>query len=109
MGGGVAVLKSEREVLESERDILEVFVPRPLSVFSAVGVFAPPPTTLPKSKVPPGVLGVFDAPNDANAPVPRPNALDAPVGEAREVEGDMVLKGFLVLWDEPSPCLLPRE
>ena len=108
MGGGVAVLESEREVFESEREVFESFVPRSLSVFSAVGVFAPIPTTLPKSKAPPGVLEVFAAPKDANAPDPRPNALDAPaVGEARELEGDMALKGFLVLWDELSPCLLP--
>ena len=85
-------------------------MPRSLSDFSARGIFVPPPTTLPKSKTPPGVFGVFAEPKDANAPDPRPNALDAPVvGEATEVEveGGMALKGFLVLWDELSPCLLP--
>ena len=95
-------------VFESEREAFESFAPRSLSDFSAEGVFALPPTTLPKSKAPPGVFGVFTEPKDANAPDPRPNALDAPVvGEAREAEGDMALKGFLVLCDELSPCLLP--
>jgi hypothetical protein len=103
----VAVFGSEREVLESEREVFESFVPRSLSDFSAVGVLAPPPTTLPKSNPPPGVFGVFAEPKDANAPDPSPNALDAPaVGEA-SAEGDMALNGFLVLWDELSPCLLP--
>ena len=83
-------------------------MPRSLSDFSIVGVLVPPPIILPKSKAPPGVFGVLAEPKDANAPDPRPNALDAPtVGEARVVEGDMALKGFLVLWEELSPCLLP--
>lgn len=65
--------------------------------------------TLPKSSTPPGVFGVFEDPKEANAPVPKPNALDAPVGEATEVvDGDMELKGFLLLWEEVSPCRLPR-
>lgn len=76
-------------------------------VFSAVGVFDPP--TALKSKALPGVFrGVFADPNEANAPEPRLKAFDAPtVGEAREVvEGDMALKGFLLLWDEVSPWRL---
>lgn len=109
MGGGVVAFESDGEVLESERDVLESFVPRSLRDYSAVGVFAPPPTTLPKSKAPPRVFGVFAEPKDANAPDPRPNALDAPaVGDAMEEEGDMVLKGFLLLWDEVSSCFLPN-
>jgi len=66
--------------------------------------------TLLKSNAPPGVFGVLEAPKDANAPDPRPNALEAPVvGEAREVvEGDMALKGFLLLCDEVSPFLRPN-
>ena len=74
------------------------------------GVLADNPTTLPKSRAVPGVFGIFEDPKDANAPEPRPNALDAPaVGEAMEVtEGDAVLKGFLVPCDEVSPpCFLP--
>jgi hypothetical protein len=93
------------EVLElSVREGLEGLEPRSLNCFSKVGVF-PDPTTLPKSNAPPGVFGVFVAPKDANAPDPRPNALDAPaVGETREVvEGDMAPKGVLLLWDEVSP------
>lgn len=49
--------------------------------------------------------------NFEKAPVPNPNAPVAPdvpdVGEAREVEGDMALKGFLLLCDKVSPALLP--
>jgi hypothetical protein len=56
-----------------------------------------------KSRADPGVFGVFEAPKDANAPVPKPNALDALVGEARDVE----LKGFLLLCEELSPALRP--
>jgi hypothetical protein len=72
-----------------------------LICFSAVGVwvFADPPTAVLKSNAPPCVFDPFEDPKEANAPVPNPNALDAPVvGEATEaVEGDMVLKGFLLL------------
>lgn len=103
----MAFFESEREVLESEREVLDSFVPKSLMDFSAVGVLAPPPTTPLKSNAEPGVFGVFAEPKDANAPDPRPKALDAPaVGEATTA-GDMVLKGFLVLWEELSPCLLP--
>lgn len=49
--------------------------------------------------------------NLEKAPVPNPNAPAAPdVGDAREVvEGDMVLNGFLLLWDEFSPARRPME
>jgi hypothetical protein len=30
------------------------------------------------------------------------------VGEASDEDGDMALKGFLLLWEELSPCLLPN-
>jgi hypothetical protein len=88
VGGGVAVL-------EPVRDVLEGLVPRSF-VFSVVGVLA---TRLPKSSAPLGVFGAFDEPKDANAPDPRPNALDAPtVGEDMELaEGDIALNGFLLL------------
>ena len=98
------------EFLElSVREDLEGLDARSLNCFSKVGVF-PDPTTLPKSSALPGVFGVLAAPKDANAPEPRPNALDAPaVGEAIEVvEGDMAPKGFLLLWEEVSPWRLPR-
>ena len=63
--------------------------------FSTVGVFEPPPTTLPKSKAFPGDFGVLIEPNDANAPDPKPNALDAPaVGDGIAVEGEIALKGL---------------
>lgn len=90
------------------RDDLEGFAPRSLSCFSAVGVFAP--TILLKSSAPPGVLGAFEDPKDAKAPDPRPNALAAPaVGEARDVvDGDIELKGFLLLCEEASPFRLPN-
>jgi hypothetical protein len=103
VGGGVAAF-------ESVRDALESLVPRSLICFSAVGVFAADPTTLLKSSAPPGVFGVLEDPKEANAPDPRPNALAAPaVGEARELaEGDIALKGFLLLCEDESPCLLPR-
>lgn len=93
----------------SVREVLEGLDPRSLTCFSRVGVF-PDPTTLPKSSAPPGVLGVFADPKEANAPEPRPNALDAPVvGDAKEVvEGDMAPKGFLLLWEELSPWRLPN-
>jgi hypothetical protein len=71
------------------------------------GVTEPPPAALPKSKAVPGVFGVFDAdPNDANAPDPRPNAVDAPtVGDATlaGTTGDIVLKGLDRPCEEVSP------
>lgn len=74
-------------------------MPNSLICFSAVGVLLDVPITVLKSNTPPGVFGVFVEPKEANAPDPRPNALDAPaVGDAREpVEGDIELKGFLLL------------
>jgi len=97
-------------VFESVSDIFEVLDAKSLNGFSAVGVFVPPPTMLPKSSVLPGVFGALEFPNEANAPVPKPKALDAPaVGDERDVpEGDMALKGFFVLCDEVSPCLLAK-
>lgn len=77
-----------------------------LSFFTAgvAGVGAPE-ATFPKSKAVPGVFGVLVAePNDAKAPVPRPNAEDAPVvGEEIlfVVKGEMLLNGF-----ERPPCEL---
>lgn len=64
---------------------------------------------LPKSRAPPGVLGVLDVPKEAKAPDPRPNALDAPAAGEEIVADDGVarLKGFLLLCDELSPCLRP--
>ena len=59
----------------------------------------------PKSRPVPGVLGVFEAPKEANAPVPKPNALDALVGEA--IEAATELKGFLLLCEELSAVFLP--
>ena len=84
----------------SLNNILEGLVAKLLGGFSAVGVF---PLAMDwKSIAGPGVLGVFEAPKDANAPDPRPNALDAPVvGD----ETDAELKGFLLLCDEDSPLL----
>lgn len=49
------------------------------------------------SSVPPGVLGVLaEEPNEAKAPDPRPNALDAlaPGEETPPERGDMALKGL---------------
>lgn len=98
------------ELFESARDVFDGLEARSLVCFSVVGVFEKgAPTMLPKSRAPPGVLGVFDAPKEAKAPDPRPNALDAPAaGEEMEAdEGVARLKGFLLLCDELSPCLLP--
>lgn len=86
--------------LESASEVFETFELRSLICFSAVGVLVELPTTLPKSSAP-GVFGALvEDPKEANAPEPRPKALDAPVvGDAREVvDGDMVPpKGFLLL------------
>ena len=94
----------------SVREALKGLAERSLACFPTVGVFAEDPMTLLKSSAPPGVFGPFVEPNDANAPDPKPNALDAPVvGEATlVVEGDKVLKGFLVPCEDVSPCRLPR-
>jgi hypothetical protein len=75
-----------------------------LRLFSTVGVLAPP-RTLPKSNALPGDFGVFEAPKDANAPEPKPNALDAPiVGEGAISAGeDIVLKGLDFPCDDVSP------
>lgn len=64
----------------------------------------PPLTALPKSSAFPGDFGVFAAPNEANAPEPKPKALEAPaVGEGIAVVGGIELKGFLVPCEELSP------
>lgn len=107
VGGGVAAIDSVREVLDARG--AGPFDVKSFSCFSVVGVLADP-TTLPKSSTFPGDFEDFeDAPKDAKAPDPKPNALDAPtVGDAMAVvDGDMELKGFLLLWEELSPCLLP--
>ena len=90
--------------MEPAREAFEDLEPNSL-FFSAVGVL---PTKLPKSRAPLGVLGVLEGPKEAKAPDPKPNALDAPVGDAIEV-GDMAPKGFLLLWEEVSPWRLPME
>jgi len=61
-----------------------------------------------KSKAVPGVFGVFVAePKEANAPEPRPKAVEAPVvGDATVplVKGEIALKGLdLLPWEEVSP------
>jgi len=98
------------ELLEPAREDLDGLEARSLFCFSAFGVFEEDiPTMLPKSRAPPGVLGVFEEPKEAKAPDPRPNALDAAADgeEMEDVEGDTRLKGVLVPCDELSPCLLP--
>ncbi len=83
------------------------FCPTPsFADFSADGVFAAP--TLAAKEASNGLpvdLGVLAEPKDANAPEPRPNALDAPaVGEARLPPGVVIeLKGFVFPCDELSP------
>jgi hypothetical protein len=54
------------------------------------------------SKGLPDVLGVLADPNEANAPEPRPKALEAPlVGDTRPP--GVVLKGFCFIDDGVSP------
>ncbi len=103
VGGGVAFLESDNDAFDALGAMVFVEVAS-LRLFSAVGVLAPP-RTLPKSKALPGDLGVFEDPNDANAPEPSPNALDAPaVGEGTTfVGGDIALKGFDFPCDDVSP------
>ncbi len=57
---------------------------------------------LEKSKPPPapGVLGVLACPNEANAPVPKPNADDP--GDFADA-GEAVLKGFDLPCDDRPP------
>jgi len=95
-------------MLECVRDVFEALVTRSFACFSVVGVLA---TRLPKSKAPLGVFGVLEDPKDANAPDPNPNALDAPaVGEEMEdADGDIALKGFLLLCEELFPCLREKS
>lgn len=52
----------------------------------------------------PGVFGVFAEPNDAKAPDPSPNALEAPapVGETRPLPG-VVVYGLDLPWADESP------
>ncbi len=93
------------EAFESDNDALDAFVPSSFC-FSTVGVFADVPTTL-KSSAPPVAFGVFAEPKDANAPDPKPKALDAPaVGEAIELVG-VDANGFLPPCEELS-CLRLR-
>ena len=72
------------------------------SLLSAAGV-----TLGPNSSAVPGVFGVFTAePKEANAPVPRPKAEEAPVvGEAMPVvvDGEMALKGLDLPCEDESP------
>ncbi len=95
-------------MLECVRDVFEVLVPRSLTCFSVVGVLA---TRLPKSNVPLGVFGVLEDPKEANAPDPKPNALDAPaVGdEMEDADGGIALKGVLLLYEELFPCLREKS
>jgi hypothetical protein len=87
----------------SLREVFEELAATLLDGFSAVGVLPDgPPLRDWKSIAVPWVFGVFEAPKDANAPDPRPNALEAPVvGDVTDAE----LKGFLLLCDEVSPLL----
>ena len=66
-----------------------------------------------KSKAGPAVLGVLaDDPNDANAPEPRPKAVEPPaVGDASPpaAMGDMVLNGLRPPCDESPPVRLVAE
>lgn len=94
------------EVLEALAPTVRVApVLRSLAFFSAVGVLAP--TALLKSSALPGDLGVFEAPKEANAPDPRPKALEADVGDAtEETAGELRLNGLaLPPWDGVSPPL----
>ena len=71
---------------------------------AATGVVA---ALLPKSKALPGVFGVLAAePKEANAPDPKPNAVEPPVvGEATELAPTgVVLKGLLLLDDANLFC-----
>jgi hypothetical protein len=54
------------------------------------------------SKGLPVVFGVLAEPNDAKAPDPKPNALDAPVGETKPTPG-VVAKGLGLTCDGVSP------
>jgi hypothetical protein len=102
VGGGVVLLEPVRDAFDALGAI--VFGKDSLRLFSAVGVLAPP-RTLPKSNALPGDFGVFEAPNDANAPEPSPNALDAPtVGEGTTGVGeDIALKGLDFPCEDVSP------
>ena len=60
------------ELFDSVRDVFDGLDVRSFTSFSVVGVLDGIPPMLPKSRVPPGVLGVLDAPKDANAPDPKP-------------------------------------
>ena len=87
--------------------VLATALPSPPSFadFSAEGVFAELAARA-ASKGLPVDLGVLAEPNEANAPEPRPKALDAPpVGEARLPPPGVVteLKGFAFPCDELSP------
>ena len=97
------------KLLGPVREAFEGLETKSLACFSLVGVLADMPTTLPKSRALPGVFGVFEEPNEAKAPDPRPNALDAPgvVDEMEAVAGDARMKEFLVPCDKLSPCFLP--
>lgn len=51
----------------------------------------------------PGVFGVFTEPNEAKAPLPKPNAEDAPADGDFADEGVIALKGFVFPCDDVSP------
>ena len=91
---------------ESERDELELGLPiGPPEYLSAPGVLAETLVPREASKGFPGDLGVLAEPKEANAPEPRPKALDAPpVGEPRAPEEAVdELKGLDLPCEELSP------
>jgi hypothetical protein len=101
-GGGDIFLNSAREALDPLGAKIFVRAASFVAFSETCGLF---PTTPPKSRAFPGDLGVFADPNEAKAPEPSPNALEAPVvGEDMTlVEGARALKGLDLTCEELSP------
>lgn len=78
----------------------------PGSSFLSLGAPGVCPEDFIQSKALPGVFGVFDELKEANAPEPRPKALDAPeVGDETVLvfKGEMALNGLPLPSEPPSP------
>lgn len=59
-----------------------------------------------KSKAAPGVFGVFAEPKEANAPLPKPKAEEAPADGDFVADGDRAENGLDLFCEEESPYRL---
>lgn len=109
---GAVLAGSSRGVDSGSFRTLFTLLPSGFSLLS-VGVPGAPIVAALKSNAVPGVFGIlFAEPKEANAPDPRPKAVEpAVVGDASPpaVMGESALKGLRPPWEEVSPKRLVAE